>query len=160
MIFRVYEHYDDNQPNDMIRVKPDECFICYDLCTETELCPISLRSQINFKKSCGCDGWIHKNCLDIWVKKQKKCPICRLEITEINDSNIVCTVVNVVSYSNVIYLSVYNTAHRITIILAYCFLIYAAIEFYLSIVISKNILRDKEDINNHILNSNFNNKFN
>lgn len=143
MIFRVCEHYDDNQPIYPSCIKPDECFICYELSTNLEPCPISLKSQINYNKQCGCDGWIHKQCLDIWFSKQRKCPICRLEITERTNNNIVCAVVNVVPYSNRIYLFVFKTARRVSIIAAYCFLIYAAIEFYLSVTLTKHISRNE-----------------
>ena len=102
MIFRVYEHYDDNQLNGQTIVKPDECFICYELSTDFESYPISLNCQINYNKLCGCDGWIHKQCLDIWYKKQQKCPICRLEIQE--RTNDVCAVVSLVPYINRVYI--------------------------------------------------------
>jgi hypothetical protein len=88
MLFRVFEHYDHNQDiyysidqeNEVN--KSDECFICYEFQTDSELTPISLRSELNYIKECTCNGWIHKKCLDLWCKKNKKCPICRIEIRE------------------------------------------------------------------------------
>lgn len=143
MIFRVYEHYDDNQSNDSNIVKPDECFICYELAIDLESYPISLNSQINYNKLCGCDGWIHKQCLDIWYKKQQKCPICRLEIQE--RTNSFCTVVSLVPYINRVYIFVCKSLSKVATIAIYCFFIYAAIEFYSDVIILKNIKRYKYD---------------
>jgi hypothetical protein len=120
MIFRVYEHYDDNQPIYSYFDEPKECFICYEDKTELDSCPISLKTQEKYNKSCGCDGWIHNQCLDIWYKKQKKCPICRVIICE--RKNLVDAVVNVVPYSNQVYLFVCNSFYKITRIIVYCFL--------------------------------------
>jgi hypothetical protein len=142
MIFRVYEHYDDNQTIYSSYDKPSECFICYELSTELEPCPISLKYQLNYNKKCKCDGWIHKRCLDIWYKKQKKCPVCRLEIQE--RTNSVYAVVSVIPYSNRIYLFVCKSMWKVATILAYTILIYAAIEFYLSITLNKYIDRQKQ----------------
>ena len=136
MIFRVYEHYDDNQLNGQTIVKPDECFICYELSTDFESYPISLNSQINYNKLCGCDGWIHKQCLDIWYKQQQKCPICRLEIQEIK--NDVCADVSLVPYINRVCIFVCKSLSKVAIIAIYCFFIYAAIEFYSNVIIFKN----------------------
>lgn len=148
MYFRVYEHYDDNQPNYDTINKPDECFICYELRTDLEISPISLKSQINYNKSCGCDGWIHKQCLDIWYKKQKKCPICRLEIWE--RPVVACAVVNVVPYSNRIYIFICKSFYKMATIFAYCFLVYSAIEFYLSVIMTKHISRDNYENHSNI----------
>jgi hypothetical protein len=156
MIFRVYEHYDDNQPIYTSYDKPDECFICYELSTEIEPSPISLKYQDSYNKKCKCDGWIHKRCLDTWYKKQKKCPVCRLEIQE--RSNTVYAVVSVIPYSNRIYLFICKSLLKVTTIVAYTILIYAVIEFYLSIILNKYIDTQKQyKNNNHYLESVFNN---
>lgn len=148
MYFHVCEHYDDNYPvYDNIN-KPDECFICYELRTDLEICPIRLKTQIIYNKSCGCDGWIHKQCLDTWYKKQKKCPICRLEIWERPD--IACAVVNVVPYSNRIYIFLHKSIYKMATIFVYCFFVYSIIEFYLSILTTKHLGRDNYENNSNI----------
>jgi hypothetical protein len=137
MIFRVYEPYDDIDTITNSYNKPEECFICYELKSDLDSCAISLKSQINYDKSCGCDGWIHKQCLDIWYNKQKKCPICRVIIYE--RKNIIDTVANAMPYSNQIYSSVCDSINKITRIILYWFLFCTIIEFYLSItIIMKN----------------------
>jgi len=140
MIFRVCEHYDDNQPNHDNINDSEECFICYELRTELEISPISLKSQINYNKTCGCDGWIHKKCLDIWYNKQKKCPICRQEICKKHDS--LHLIVYAISYSKRIYILICKSFYKLLIINMYCILIYSIIEFYLSIIMSKHIIKD------------------
>lgn len=142
MIFRVYDHYDDNQPIYSSYDKPDECFICYELSTEIEPFPISLKYQLNYNKICKCDGWIHKKCLDIWYEKQKKCPICRLQIHE--RMNTVYTVVSNIPYSNRTYLFIRKSIWKVTTVVAYSILIYLVIEFYLSIILNKYIDRQKQ----------------
>lgn len=143
MIFRVYEHYDDNQTN---YLNYDVCFICYDLRSDTENCPTSLKNQVVYYKSCNCDGWIHKQCLEMWYKKQKKCPICRIQITERPSNDVV---VSVIPYTNKIYLFVCNSVNRMTRIFLYCFFLFAIIEFYLCIAVSKNLMSNTCKNNNN-----------
>jgi hypothetical protein len=145
MIYRVCEHYDDNQINSNSLVIPDECFICYEIRTNKENYPISLKSQINYEKSCGCDGWIHKQCFDIWYKKQKTCPVCRLEIHE--KKNIACAVVNVSSQPNDI--SICKSLHKIAAIFVYSFLFCISLELYLSIVRTKQLNINNDENNNY-----------
>ena len=133
MIFRVYEPYDDIDTITNSYNKPEECFICYELKSDLDSCTISLKSQINYDKSCECDGWIHKQCLDIWYNKQKKCPICRVIIYE--RKNVIDTVVNAVPYSNQIYLFVCKSINKVARIILYWFLFCTIIELYLSITI-------------------------
>lgn len=130
MIFRVYDHYYENQSN---CIKPDECFVCYELSTDLETFPISLKSQNSYNKQCGCDGWIHKQCLDKWFNQQKNCPVCRLEIYE--REIVVCSVVSVVSYSFRVYIVIRNTLRKIVTVCAYFFLICLVIEFYITVIL-------------------------
>ena len=146
MIFRVYEHYDDTSINDLCCIKPDECFVCYELSTETELTTISLNSQTNYNKLCRCDGWIHNKCLDKWIKNQKKCPICRHEITKRNNDIVYVAV----PHSNSIYVFIRKSASRAYTILVYLFLTYLLIEFYVSIFLTKHILREKRNVSRMI----------
>ena len=148
MIFRVYEPYDDNQLNYNNYVKPEECFICYEIKTELDIYPISLKSQEKYNKSCGCDGWIHNQCLDIWYKKQKKCPVCRLEIYE--KPNDVGVVINVVPYSNRIYIFACKSLHRMAIIVLYCFLACSIVEFFLNILVTKQLRNNNYETRNYV----------
>jgi hypothetical protein len=142
MIFRVYDHYDDNQPNTTSLSMPNECFICYDIRNGLESYPISLKSQSNYIKTCRCDGWIHKQCLDIWCKKQNKCPICRLKLSE--KTNVVCAIASSIPYSNRVYLSASKSVYKMTRFFLYCFLAFSIIEFYLCVARTKHL-----DGNNH-----------
>lgn len=137
MIFRVCEHYDDNELSNYRCIFPDDCFICYELRTETEPYTISLKTQTIYNKQCGCDGWIHKQCLDKWYKKQKKCPICRLEIRIIVNNQ--SAIVNVSSYSNSIYYFVCKSLYKTSITILYFFLFYSAIEIYITMSLSRHI---------------------
>jgi hypothetical protein len=79
MIYRVFEHYDDEQP---IYYSYHECFICYDVIDQDNEKAISLKSPINKYKQCSCDGWTHAKCLKLWYSAKNKCPICRISILE------------------------------------------------------------------------------
>ncbi len=136
MIFRVCEHYDDNQPVYSYFDRPEECFICYEVKTDSEPCTISLKYQVNYNKPCGCDGWIHKKCLDMWYGNKQKCPICRVTICE--RKSIICAVINVGPYSNRIYVFLCNSLYRIATIFAYSFLIFSILEFYSNVIITKH----------------------
>ncbi len=137
MIFRVYEHYDDNQPKTTSLTMPNECFVCYEISNDFETYPISLKSQLNYIKKCRCDGWIHKQCLDIWCKEQNKCPICRLKLSE--KTNVVCKLASSIPYSNRLYISVSKSIYNMSRMFLYCFFAFSIIEFYLCIAQTKNL---------------------
>jgi hypothetical protein len=84
MFFRVIDHYDDNEDNNVKNNNDDlvECFVCYEIKNENNCAPIKLYKQQYYKKRCDCDGFIHKECLDKWFQTNKNCPICRNSIFE------------------------------------------------------------------------------
>ncbi len=145
MIFRVYEHYDDDQPGNDMYNKSQECFICYDIIDDITLKPISLKTQSFYTKLCKCDGWIHKNCLDTWYKKQNKCPVCRATISK-NDSRInIITVI--IQYSKAFDTRLTLILSRISKMTMYILLFYISIEYYLYCVTKKNLSRIREEQN-------------
>lgn len=79
MIYRVFEHYTDE--NDIDNIEGDtfitECFICYQ---EDSTPPINLNCQTIYIKTCKCNGFVHQSCLDKWCAKQMKCPMCRSQL--------------------------------------------------------------------------------
>lgn len=46
---------------------------------ETNICCICLESLNYDIKILNCSHKYHKECIDIWLKKQKKCPCCRIQ---------------------------------------------------------------------------------
>ena len=139
MIFRVYEHYDDNQ----IDYNIQECFICYDITDDFKLKPVCLKTQSYYNKRCKCDGWIHKDCLDKWYQKQNKCPICRAAITK-NDSNSNITTI-IIQYSKTIDRKLSILLSRIYKITIYIMLFYISLEYYLYCATKKNLSRIREE---------------
>jgi hypothetical protein len=85
MLFRVFEPYNDinntNKDEIIIDECVDECFICLEVNYNNET-PIYLKKQYIYITLCNCDGFVHKNCLNNWFKERKKCPICRINVTE------------------------------------------------------------------------------
>lgn len=146
MIFRVYEHYDDDESllsqycNDEIEI----CFICYEVKTPLELNPTSLRKQLYYKH-CMCDGLIHNKCLEIWIHKQSKCPICRAILIQPNYSKDAFIIMSF--YLNKCRVFTCNLLSRLMKILMYSFLFYAYIEFYVYVSTTKRLLRNVDRTN-------------
>jgi len=76
MLFRVTEHYDD-LIHELDNENTSRCFICHEIKLVNEIKPLKLKTQKYYIKSCDCNGFIHKKCLDIWYCINKECPICR-----------------------------------------------------------------------------------
>jgi hypothetical protein len=147
MIFRVYEHYDDEQP--LYKSYSDEidiCFICYEIRTPLELKPTSLQKQLYYKK-CRCDGLIHQACLEMWICKQHKCPICRAVLIQPNYSK--NTFIVIVFYLNQFGIFARTLLIRLIKIILYSFLIYIYIEFYIYLSTSKHIIRNMVETKEH-----------
>jgi hypothetical protein len=79
MIYRVCEHYYNDEID--YNKKVDECLVCLEYEIQNNMMPVSLK-DILFIKKCNCDAWIHECCLNDWLKKNYKCPICRIEISK------------------------------------------------------------------------------
>ena len=109
MYFRVTDHYENSENNETVDDNEEinknenqiECFVCYEFKTERREKPIKLYSQNYYVKKCICDGFIHKECLDKWVKQNGTCPICRNNIHE--NVNLIHSIINYKKYGYVIY---------------------------------------------------------
>jgi len=86
MLFRVFEHYDDNLCQ---RDYDNECFICFEYKTATGMNPINLQIQRLYLNNCSCKGPVHNHCLKKWFDSNKTCPICRIKVIENNNATIV-----------------------------------------------------------------------
>lgn len=87
MLFRIMDHYEiGNNDSGYIPITekkalPDElpeCFICFEIKLENEKTPIQLKKQPYFIKTCVCNGFVHKKCLNHWYTNSQNCPICRV----------------------------------------------------------------------------------
>jgi hypothetical protein len=86
------------------------CLICHDKdCLQKH---IKLNSNIYYFKQCACDGYIHKNCLDIWLNLNMSCPYCRKEI-KVKSSLLKKTII--VSYNYVYKIYIYYLINIIKI---------------------------------------------
>jgi len=88
MLFRVYEPYNDYYEH-VIQEQYNECVICFEYKTNFENKPTSLRKQLLYFSNCNCDVAVHNNCLQIWLHKNKSCPICRNNIVVENNKIII-----------------------------------------------------------------------
>lgn len=70
----IYEVEEIAESELSIENEENECFICYENNYDTI---IKLNNQCFYFKTCKCDGYIHKQCLDTWFETTNKCPICR-----------------------------------------------------------------------------------
>jgi hypothetical protein len=130
MLFRVVDHYNVDLNEKSINNEKIECFICYETIID-DLQPIKLNSNNYYIKKCNCNGFIHKNCLDIWYSKNKKCPVCR----EFMCDN---TIMSVSLFSKgryilFFYIIIKKNIVKIIRVLTVWFLILSTCEFYLSL---------------------------
>lgn len=141
MIFRVYEHYDDEYLdfNDQLQ----ECFLCYDIIDDFSLKPISLKTQSFYNKLCKCDGLIHRGCLDKWYNIQNKCPICRKHIRKNNSNHNVITLI--IQYSKAFDEILIIVLSRISKMTMYILIIYISLEYYLYCATTKHLLRIRDE---------------
>ena len=81
MFFCTYDHYNEEQPIYYIyNIKNEEreCFVCFDIKAYNEATPITLKKQRLYITDCDCDSFVHTKCLQLWLDKNKNCPICRI----------------------------------------------------------------------------------
>lgn len=134
MLFRLCEHYENTFP----RYKQDisnECFICFEYKNDNGILPICLNSQNLYLNECVCNGSVHIECLKIWFNKNKKCPICRIQVIENNNTTIV--IYNYIPFGITIYTytkKIIISAIRVFSCMLVLFLI---IDFYFMIVNTK-----------------------
>jgi hypothetical protein len=65
-------------------INENECLICLEVKNNNNEKTIKLNDLACCEKQCGCDGWIHKTCLDSWFIIKFTCPICRNPIDSFN----------------------------------------------------------------------------
>lgn len=129
MLFRVIDHYNFelNEYKENLDYDNQECFICYENENDNGEKPIKLNSSLYYTKKCGCNGFIHKSCLDIWYQKKNNCPICREVMFIKGDFNL--KVGKLVFVFIVIKKNIINILRYLTV----CFFVFFTCEFYLSI---------------------------
>lgn len=85
MLFRTYEPYNENEEIKTIIDTTAECFICFENIDKYSQHVIKLNYQNEYLNVCQCNGNVHQKCLQIWIEKTNKCPICRNLIVKINN---------------------------------------------------------------------------
>ena len=60
----------------------NECIICLEIKKNNETNPLKLTNHNIYIKTCNCDCLVHYYCLKMWFNFHKKCPICRINVTE------------------------------------------------------------------------------
>ena len=141
MLFRVCEHYDDNQVNyEKSIIYHKECFICFDIITINEVKCNTLNNQSLCIKNCTCDGAVHKKCLKIWVDLHKSCPICRKKVSEINTVSII--LYNYIPFGNYIYVKIRKISYSIIRFMIVLLISYNIVDFYLRVFKRSRIYED------------------
>ena len=144
MIYRVCEHYDDNQPIPRT-TDNSECFICYEIKSTNDLEPIYLQNQQFYLKNCGCDGIIHIECLTLWFNNNKTCPICRKNMIKNDNASSVmfyCVPYGVYIHSYFNNFSLKLLSLKVLRFLSIFLFFYSCIDLYFSII--KNKYRQSE----------------
>jgi len=131
MSFRVIEHYNIelNRIYKNVEYDNEECFICFETKIDNKECPIKLNSSLDYIKNCCCDGFIHKKCLEIWLIKHHKCPICR------NDMHIITNYTLIINNNKIlfVFIIIKNNIIKFTHLLTVLFYIFFVYKFFLFI---------------------------
>lgn len=150
MIYRVCEHYDDNQPVDI--VYDNECFICFELTTINELRPITLKNQPFYFKMCECNGSVHNECLKIWYSLNKTCPICRKNMFEKESTFLI--VLAYIPYGINCFIYIKRVFLHFLRYLSIIYLFYSIFDFYLSTIIIREFKYDTDFPDEKFFNNN------
>ena len=91
-----------------------------------------MNCQTQYLNNCQCNGNIHKNCLQIWVEKNNKCPICRIPVVKINNK-----LFKKLAYINpylarIIFMNKYLIM-RMSRFIFTCLFVYLILEFYVNV---------------------------
>jgi hypothetical protein len=145
MIYRVCEHYynDDLQIVKNEEDKTDECFVCFQTETDDGLKPISLRYQHLYIKKCSCDGQIHIKCLEMWCKKNFKCPICRIQLRENIQFKNVLLIITV--RTHIMYLHLIRIITIVARLTTLFLFIYTSLQYLYFMYLMKHLNKDIHD---------------
>lgn len=140
MIFQVCEHYDDNQPN--IPEHYDQCFICFEYQIDKGTKPINLQRQKLYTNNCYCNVFVHNYCLKIWFNKNKSCPICRISVTEINNTflifyNYIPFSIQIYTFCTKIYISFKRIIIEFSNFFTSVLFLYLLLDLYCTIIKNK-----------------------
>jgi len=139
MLFRVCEHYNDDYEY-MFQEKYNDCFICFEYKNNFENKPTTLRKQQLYFSNCNCNLAVHNNCLQIWLDKNKSCPICRNSI--IVENNNIIIILRFVPFGIRIYTFIQMYTMRFIRNITAILFLYALIDFYFNIINTKYVPYD------------------
>ena len=134
MIFSTFDPYNDkpntyntksidnSQPD-----RDDDCFVCMETVLNNKQ-TIKLNKQIFYLKQCQCDGNIHQECLDKWIRTNNVCPICRSSM--IQNDYVLIKLANSNYYVIIVYLSLKRNFDRIKNSFVLSVILYVMFEFY------------------------------
>jgi hypothetical protein len=149
MLFRICEHYDDNQLiYEEWLVDEKDCFICFEKINMNESKIHKLNNQLLFIKNCRCDVYVHKKCLKTWSDMYKSCPICRKNVTEINFVYII--LYNYIPFGNYIYFKIIKFSYTMIRFMFILLVIYNILDFYLRIYKFNSKIYEDYTHNNNI----------
>jgi hypothetical protein len=154
--YKCDNHYEDDKEEIKKNIKNElnsknsenECFICYETSCDKI---IKLNNQNYYFKTCKCDGYIHKKCLDIWVDTTSKCPICR---NFINKNTIIESKIIHPKYSIfILYILFKKNFLKIMRTLFVIIFFYYTSEYYINIfkykVLNKNYYKNEYHLTNY-----------
>ena len=127
MIFATFEPYYNDDI--LVSCEINDCFICYENLDETDNSLINLNNKIHYIKTCNCEGYIHKKCLDKWYDTKKSCPICRAVITKLEP--ITSKIFSSNLYIGIIYVFCLKNINKFKRCVFFLFCLYFTSEFYL-----------------------------
>ena len=132
MVFRLCEHYYDNNLSIYKSQSDNECFICFEYINDHGITPIYLKTQKIYLNGCICNGSVHNECLKIWFDKNKTCPICRIKVIENNNATII--IYNYIPYGIIIYTYTKRIFLNMIRIVTFFFFLFLLVDFYFIVI--------------------------
>ena len=162
MLFNICENYYNKQEDEYKEITKNEinienaenddneCFICYETTFDKI---IKLNNQCFYFKTCKCDGYIHKQCLDIWFDTTNKCPICRNFINK--NTNIESKIIHNNYSIFIVYILLKQHFSKIIRLLFVIVFFYYTSEYYINIFKYKTLYKNYSINEYHLTNYNF-----
>lgn len=124
--YDIFLHQLNNKENLDNKKLFDEEDLCCIICLETDASfnkIKNMQSITDIKLFCNCNIYIHKYCLESWMKKRNTCPICLTKITQIDSifkresinkivifilNDVILRIIKYIMITNVIIWTFYN----------------------------------------------------
>ena len=85
MYFPIFQYYNDETQDEKIDnylLEEKTCIICWEVSGDIKSLQSISIIKYNYSQICQCNGNFHLECLQIWINKNNRCPICREKLNK------------------------------------------------------------------------------